>query len=109
MTDFLREHIHKIRAGVDDHNHKCRVPARAILLNPADHAKLEVDSLWGLPVLADERQRARFFRVDCEGSAWRIEEELETLTGPPNVAEPAVEPPLTPVERPLAAVVVAHP
>jgi hypothetical protein len=109
MTDFLREHIHKIRAGVDDHNRKCRVPARAILLNPADHAKLEVRLLWGLPVLADKRQRSGFFRVDCEGSAWRIEEELATFTRPPDIAEPAVEPPLRPVERPLAASAFAHP
>ncbi len=106
--DFLAKNVRTIQAGVQHHNRTCGVPASAILLHPAEHAKLGVDELWGIPVYADERQRQRFFRVECEGSAWQIESELELYTQHPHT-DPVTPPPHpetvphTPLERPLAA------
>ena len=74
--DFLNKNIRKIQAGVEHHNRTCGVPARAILMHPTEHAKLGVEKLWGLPICADERVRLGRFRIDCEGSAWRVEDEL---------------------------------
>jgi hypothetical protein len=99
MTDFLRKNIKTIRAGVEDHNETCKIPARAILLNPTEHERLGVTEVWGIPVYADERQRRGFFRVECEGSAWQIENELAAFSDAPAI----VEAPGSPVERPLAA------
>jgi hypothetical protein len=75
--EFLN--VHGLRRSLDRHNHTCPVPARAILLNPVDHELLGFDELWGLPVLADERVPVKRGRVDCEGSAWLAEEELQAL------------------------------
>jgi hypothetical protein len=99
VSDFLRNNIKTIRAAVEDHNKTCKIPARAILLNPVEHEQLGIIDVWGIPVCADERQRRGFFRVDCEGSAWQIENELAAFIDAPAV----VEAPASPVERPLAA------
>lgn len=64
-------------------------------MHPTEHVKLGVEKLWGLPICADERVRLGRFRIDCEGSAWRVEDELELYT---QQLLPA-----TPLERPLAA------
>jgi hypothetical protein len=101
MSEFLRKNVEVIRAALDDHNANCPVPARAILLHPSEHAKLDVPDLWGKPVLADERVRLGFFRVDCDGSAWEIENELALHIQPPAGAPAPVR--FDPVERPLAA------
>ena len=102
MTEFLEKHVSTIRAGVDDHNGRCCVPARAILLHPTEHEKLGVSKLWGLDVTSDERQRSGYFRVACEGSAWRVEDEiLAFIATPAAVPDPATAP--VPAERPLAA------
>jgi hypothetical protein len=102
LTDFLCKNICVIRAAVDDHNRTCKVPARAILLNPEEFEQLGVKQVWGIPVLPDERQRRRFFRVDCEGSASEIERELaEYMSDPLSVPVPITIDPA--VERPLAA------
>ena len=93
--DFLSKNIRMIQAGVQHHNRTCRVPAKAILMHPTEHVKLGVEKLWGLPICADERVRLGRFRIDCEGSAWRVEDELELYT---QQLLPA-----TPLERPLAA------
>ncbi|HXB16393.1 MAG TPA: hypothetical protein VNV44_11700 [Solirubrobacteraceae bacterium] len=100
MSSFLEKNVKVIRAGLDDHNANCPVPARAILLHPSEHAKLDVPTLWGHPVLADERVRLGFFRIDCEASAWGIERELAL-----HIESPAKVPlrVLDPVESPLAA------
>lgn len=103
MTDFLLKNVRKIRAGVEDHNETCKVPARAILLHPDEHDRLGVSDLWDLPLLADARQRIGFFRVDCEGSAWQIESELAAHVDFSAGDQPAPELPESPVERPLAA------
>jgi hypothetical protein len=52
------------------------VPANAILLNPVDHELMGWHELWGLPVLPDDRVAAKRVRIDCDGSAHGIEEEL---------------------------------
>jgi hypothetical protein len=70
-----------------------------LLLNPADHAQLGIPYAWGIPLIADERQRRGYFRVDCEGSAWQIESELAAFVESPVIRKT----PGSPVERPLAA------
>jgi hypothetical protein len=101
-VDFLSKNIRKIQAGVQHHNRTCRVPARAILMHPTEHVKLGIEELWGLPIFADERVRLGRFCIDCEGSACRVEDELELYTQQLLTATPA-ELPDTPLERPLAA------
>jgi hypothetical protein len=101
-VDFLSKNIRKIQAGVQHHNRTCGVPARAILMHPAEQAKLGVEKLWGLPICADERVRLGRFRIDCEGSAWRVEDELELYTQQ-LLTVTLPELPGTPLERPLAA------
>ncbi len=100
MSSFLRKNVELIRAGLDDHNKNCPVPARAILLHPSEHAALDKDNLWGHPVLADDRVRLGYFRIDCEASAWDIERELAL-----HIESPAKVPlrVLDPVESPLVA------
>lgn len=100
--DFLSKNIGKIQAGVQHHNRTCGVPARAILMHPTEHAKLGVEKLWGLPICADKRVRLGRFRIDCEGSAWRVEDELELYTQQLLTVTPP-KLPATPLERPLAA------
>jgi hypothetical protein len=100
--DFLSKNIRKIQAGVQDHNRTCGVPARAILLHPIEHKKLGVRELWGLAVCADERVRLGRFRIDCEGSAWRVEDELELYTQQLTTSTPRTSPG-APLEQPLAA------
>jgi len=68
-----------IRSALDHHNGDCLIAARAILLNPIDHALLGWDALWGLPVLADEAVRVKRVRIVCDGSAWGIEGELAAV------------------------------
>jgi hypothetical protein len=79
-----------IRAGLDDHNATCPMPAQAILLNPANHELFGWDELWGLPVLPDDRVAPKRFRIQCGGSAFGIEEEIEQTVGAPT--EPLVVP-----------------
>lgn len=100
--DFLSKNVRKIQAGVQHHNRTCGVPARAILMHPTEHAKLGVEELWGLPICADERVRLGRFRIDCEGSAWGVENELELYTQQLLTATPP-KLPATPLEGPLAA------
>jgi hypothetical protein len=72
------------------------------------HRSGKPDDFYPRCIYADERQRQRFFRVECEGSAWQIESELELYTQHPHT-DPVTPPPHpetvphTPLERPLAA------
>jgi len=102
-VDFLSKNIRKIQVGVQHHNRTCGVPARAILMHPTEHVKLGVAELWGLPICPDERVRLGRFRIDCEGSAWRVADELELYTQQLLPAPPPPRQPGEPVERPLAA------
>lgn len=101
MSKFVEKNLRAIRAALDDHNGgDCPRPAKAILLNPLDHEKLGMNKLWGLPVCATEKQREKFVRIECDGSAWGVEDELDKLAKTPPTREPA---PLAPNEYPLAA------
>ena len=71
-------------------------------MHPTEYVKLGVEQLWGLRICADERVRLGRFRIDCEGSAWRVEDDLELYTRQVLTAAPP-ELPGTPLERPLAA------
>ena len=66
-----------IRMGIDRHNSKCPIPAEAILMNPVDCELMDHRRLWGVPVLPDPSVPTKRFRIQCEGSAESIEEELE--------------------------------
>ena len=81
-----------IRAGLDHHNATCPMPAKAILLNPANHELFGWDDLWGIPVLPDDRVKPKRFRIDCDGSAFGIEEEVAEAVGADAPVEPLVVP-----------------
>jgi hypothetical protein len=76
MSSLEAEMLAFIRRGLDHHNATCPMPARAILLNPGNHELFGWDELWGVPVLPDERVQPKRFRIDCDGSAYGIEDEL---------------------------------
>lgn len=46
-------------------------------MNPADFERFDIDMIWGVPVVADECVEGKLFRLDCDGSAFGIEEVLE--------------------------------
>jgi hypothetical protein len=81
-----------IRKGLDHHAGTCPLAPRAILLNPGNHELFGWDELWGIPVLPDDRVAPKRFRIDCDGSAFGIEEEVadaiatEAPAGQPLVA-----------------------
>ncbi len=76
MSKFESKNLGAIRAALDGHNQSCPVPGNAILLNPVDHELIGWDELWGLPVLADERVPTKRVRIQCDGSAFGIEDEM---------------------------------
>jgi hypothetical protein len=99
VSDYIEKNLRAIRLALDDHNAgECPRPATAILLNPVDHKRLGVGKLWGLPVSACDKQRPRFVRIQCDGSAWGVEDELEDYVRTPE--KPAAT---APNEYPLAA------
>ena len=82
-----------IRAGLDHHNQTCPMTPKAILLNPGNHELFGWDELWGIPVLADERVAPKRFRIDCDGSAFGIEEEVaEAIAAERETERPLVAP-----------------
>jgi hypothetical protein len=92
MASLEAEMLAFIRAGLDDHNKNCPMPAKAILLNPANHDLFGWDELWGIPVLPDERVAPKRFRIDCDGSAFGIEDEVAEAIGQEVPAGPLVVP-----------------
>jgi hypothetical protein len=76
VSGFESKNLAAIRQALDAHNAECPVPAKAILLNPVDHALMGWDELWGLPVLADDSVPTKRVRIDCDGSAYGIEDEV---------------------------------
>ncbi len=76
MSQFAAKNLAAIKAALDQHNASCPVPANAILLNPVDHALIDFEELWGLPVLADDRVPTKRVRIQCDGSAFGIEEQV---------------------------------
>ena len=87
-----------IKVGLDHHASTCPLTPKAILLNPANHELFGWDELWGIPVLPDDRVAPKRFRIDCDGSAFGIEEEVadaiatqEPLQVPLTVPLPTIE------------------
>ena len=76
MSSFESKNLGAIRAALDQHNADCPVAANAILLNPVDHELIGWDELWGLPVIADERVPTKRVRIQCDGSAFGLEDEF---------------------------------
>jgi hypothetical protein len=76
VSSFTAKNLGAIKAALDQHNASCPVPANAILLNPVDHALIDFEELWGLPVLADDRVPTKRVRIQCDGSAFGIEDEV---------------------------------
>ncbi len=76
VSKFESKNLAAIRAALDQHNDSCPVAANAILLNPVDHELIGWDELWGLPVISDERVPTKRVRIQCDGSAFGIEEEV---------------------------------
>ena len=94
MSGFESKNLAAIRAALDHHNADCPVPANAILLNPVDHELMGWDELWGLPVLPDERVATKRVRIQCDGSAFGIEDEFADAV---SREQPAVLPVVVPV------------
>jgi hypothetical protein len=93
MSEFESKNLRAIKAALDHHNSECPVPANAILLNPVDHALMGWDELWGLPVLADERVPTKRVRIQCDGSAFGIEDEVaEAVSREQETVRPMVVP-----------------
>ncbi len=82
-----------IRTGLDHHAGTCPLAPRAILLNPGNHELFGWDELWGIPVLPDDRVAPKRFRIDCDGSAFGIEEEVaEALATEAPAEQPLIVP-----------------
>ena len=82
-----------IREGLDHHAASCPVAPRGILLNPGNHDLFGWDELWGIPVLSDERVAPQRFIVDCDGSAFGIEDEIaEAIAAQAPAEQPLVVP-----------------
>src|SRR5689334_14547264 len=77
------EMLRFIKAGLDHHNATCPMPARAILLNSGNFELFGGDELFGLPVEPRDEIPPKRFRIDCPGSAWGIEDEIEEAFGVP--------------------------
>jgi len=94
MASLEAEMLAFIKAGVDHHNASCPMAPRAILLNPGNHELFGWDEIFGIPVLADDRVAPKRFRIDCDGSAFGIEDEMAAT-----VVEqtPATQPLVVPV------------
>jgi len=102
MASLEAEMLAFIRRGLDHHNATCPMPAQAILLNPGNHELFGWDELWGVPVVADDRVAPKRFRIQCDGSAFGIEEEVaEAITREEPIELPQVAPvgPAAPPER----------
>ena len=76
MASLEAEMLAFIRRGLDHHASTCPMAPRAILLNPGNYELFGWEELWGVPVLPDDRIAPKRFRIDCDGSAFGIEEEV---------------------------------
>jgi hypothetical protein len=77
---FEIKNLIAIRVGIDRHNAKCPVPPEAILMNPIDCTLMDHQRLWGIPVTPDPSVPTKRCRIQCEGSAEDIENELAHYT-----------------------------
>lgn len=83
-----------IRLGLDHHAATCPMTPKAILLNPGNYELFGWDELWGIPVTPDDRVLPKRFRIDCDGSAFGIEDEVAEAVA---ASEPAQRPLVVPV------------
>ncbi|HZL55183.1 MAG TPA: hypothetical protein VFC22_06095 [Solirubrobacteraceae bacterium] len=83
MPSLEAEMLEFIKRGLDHHAQSCPLAPRAILLNPGNHELFGWDELWGIPVLADDRVAPKRFRIDCDGSAFGIEAEIQEAISEP--------------------------
>jgi hypothetical protein len=77
------EMLAHIKAGVEHHNATCPMPARAILLNAGNYELFGWTELFGLPIEPRDDIPPKRFRIDCPGSAWKIEDEIAEAVGEP--------------------------
>ena len=70
----------------------------AILLNPVDHQLIGWDELWGLPVISDDRVPTKRVRIQCDGSAFGIEDEVADAVAREQPVEVPVVVPVGPGE-----------
>jgi hypothetical protein len=92
MASLEAEMLEFIRKGLDHHAETCPLAPKAILMNPANHELFGWDELWGVPVLPDDRVAPKRFKIDCDGSAFGIEEEVAEMvkqSTPIEIAIPA--------------------
>jgi hypothetical protein len=101
VSGFESKNLAAIRAALDQHNATCPVAANAILLNPVDHGLIGWDELWGLPVLADERVPTKRVRIQCDGSAFGIEDQVADAVARETPAESPIVIPVGPGEEEL--------
>jgi hypothetical protein len=94
VSQFTAKNLAAIKAALDHHNVDCPLPPNAILLNPVDHELMGFDELWGLPVLPDERVPTKRVRIQCDGSAFGIEDEVADAVAS---EQPATQPMIIPV------------
>ena len=90
MASLEAEMLEAIHKGIDQHNRDCPMPAKAVLLNPGNYELFGWDELWGLPVLPDDRVQPERFRVDCDGSAFGVEDAIEEFAPMEAPKEPSV-------------------
>jgi hypothetical protein len=100
VSQFAAKNLAAIKAAIDQHDGSCPVPANAILLNPVDHELIGFDELWGLPVLADDRVPVKRVRIQCDGSAFGIEDEVADAVAREAPAPIPVVVPAGPAEMP---------
>lgn len=81
--DLEQEMLARIELAVAHHNATCPMPARAILLNTGNYELFGRDELFGLPVEPRDDIPPKRFRIDCPGSAYGIENEIEEMVGEP--------------------------
>jgi len=94
LESEMLAHIH---AGLTQHDRTCPMPAKAILLNPGNYELFGWDEIMGIAVIPDSRVQPKRFRIDCDGSAFGLEEAIEELTQTP-AAEP-IEIPVGPARE----------
>ena len=105
MASLEAEMLQFITEGLRHHDQTCPMPAQAILLNPGNYELFGWDDVKGIPVIADERVAPKRFRIQCDGSAFGIEEVVEEFVDArPPVEQPQVVPvpagPIEPGEEP---------
>jgi hypothetical protein len=97
--DLEQEMLARIELAVAHHNATCPMPARAILLNSGNYELFGREELFGLPVEPRDDIPPKRFRIDCPGSAYGIENEIEEMINEPISAPvPATAPDETTIQ-----------